>query len=310
MIGGNFAAKQLETSLGIKPLGALVNSAFTSPPPDFIALGGAALQPIALQYVCLLLPAFALGWWRRRLPLAHYGVTRAGQSLGALLALGALCFAAVTLPNQVLWLAKPVRQVLAGTTWTFSFWVFFGVVSFGILPLLEELFFRGYCQTRLEESFGGIGAIVIVALFTTLAHDQYHRLSALSIGTILALLPIALGAGYVFWRSRSLVPAMIIHMGMNVPTTGIFDFLVPGLMALAVVLFRRRVMEMMKTFCQAATERDWKVPALLATAFAVALIIGFEHNLRTIVPIALLGLVAATSIEFLQRRKAAHSSIP
>jgi membrane protease YdiL (CAAX protease family) len=302
-IGGNFAASGLENLLGLKPMGLLILSAFNSTNPDFIALSGATLQSICLRYACLLLPAFAIGWWRRRLTPKNYGITRARQPVWSLIALGGLCFALVALPIQLLSVVRPLHQLLADKSWTFPFWLFFAVASFAILPVFEELFFRGYCQTRLEEAFGGSGAIMIAALFMTLAHDQYHHLNAVSVGTILALIPIMLGAGYLYWCSRSLIPAIILHMAVNVPTKGIYDFLLPVVMFMAVILFRRRLTNMVRDFYLTMADRGWKGAAFLSTALAVCLVIGFERSPETFAPLALFGLGGAMAFELLQRRR-------
>src|SRR4029077_6557834 len=120
------------------------------------------------------------------------------------------------------------------------------------------------CQTRLEEAFGGIGAIAIVALFMTLAHNQYHHLNAIDAGTIVAVVPIMLAAGYLYWRTRSLLPSMVLHMAINVPTKGTGVFLLPALMVIAVILFRRRLAGMVQEFCRLTAAPEWKRAAVPA----------------------------------------------
>jgi hypothetical protein len=77
-IAGNFAAGYLGPLVGVKPLGPVLASTVKSAEPDFVPLTIAFLQAFLVQYACLLPMAFAIGWWRRRLGLRHYGVTRAG----------------------------------------------------------------------------------------------------------------------------------------------------------------------------------------------------------------------------------------
>ena len=89
-IAGNFTASYLGPLMGVKPLGSFLQPAAE---PDFIAMSVGWLQMVCVQYACLLLPAFAIGWWRRRLGLAHYGVTRAGKPVLDLVVLGFLIFA-------------------------------------------------------------------------------------------------------------------------------------------------------------------------------------------------------------------------
>src|ERR1700690_4143540 len=156
-ITGNFAASHLCPLIGVKPFGLALQSALNTTEPDFIAMSVGWLQVICVQYACLLPPAFAIGWWRRRLRLRHYGVTRAGKPVLQLVFLGLLVFALVALLIKLLSLAKrliplesgPAYWALLDKSWTPSFWLFMAVSSFAVTPMLEELFYRGYCQTRL-----------------------------------------------------------------------------------------------------------------------------------------------------------------
>lgn len=307
-IAGNYLASYLGPLIGVKPLGSLFQ---TTAEPDFIAISVGWLQVIFLQYACLLPPAFAIGWWRRRLPLQHYGVTKAGQPFLKLVGLGVLAFALVALPIKLLWVARhfislgpePPYWALLNQNWTPSFWLFLAVSSFVVTPMLEELFFRGYCQTRLEENFGGVGAIVIVTLFMTLGHSQYHHLSVLSLGTIIGMIPLVLGMGYVYWRSRSLVPAMMIHAAVNLPTKSIYDFLLPAAMVLVLILFRQKWLGMVRDFCRLLAGQGWKRAALVATLLAIAVSIGFERSSGVVIPLGFLALAAALCMEFQERRR-------
>jgi membrane protease YdiL (CAAX protease family) len=309
-IAGNFTAGYLGPLLGVKPLGALFQSAFNSTEPDFVTLSIGWFQVVSVQYACLLLPAFAVGWWRRRWGLAHYGVTTGGQSVWFLVGLGLVAFALVALPLKLLWVAKrliplgpkPAYWALLEKSWTPSFWLFLAVSSFAFNPVLEELFYRGYCQTRLEEDFGGIGAIVIVALFMTLGHNQYHQLSILSLSTIIGMIPLVVGMGYLFWRSRSLVPAIILHGAVNLPTKGIYDFLTPAVMLTVLVLFRHRWLSMVRNFHQEWIGKGWKRAAIVA----IISVIGFEEWPRVFTPIAFAGLAIALFLEFQERQFCTH----
>ena len=216
------------------------------------------------------------------------------------------------LPLKLLWIAnrliplgpEPAFWALLDKSWTPSFWLFLAVSSFVVTPALEELFYRGYCQTRLEEAFGGIGAIVIVTLFMTLGHNQYHHLSILSIGTIVAMIPPVLGMGYVYWRSRSLIPAVLVHAALNFPTTGIYDFVLPAAMVAVLILFRQKWLSMVRDFCRSMASQGWKRAAFVATLLAITVVIGFERWPGMFIPLGFLGLVVALFMEFRERRLA------
>lgn len=74
-------------------------------------------------------------------------------------------------------------------------------------PLCEEILFRGAIQGAYENHRKPVFAITITAVMFAFYH---FRLTGLP-----ALLPVAFILGYVTWRTQSLIPAMLIHFGMN-----------------------------------------------------------------------------------------------
>ena len=76
-----------------------------------------------------------------------------------------------------------------------------------LVPIGEELFFRGYVQSRLCRRWGAWPGIVWTALFFALAHfDPIHSASALVAGFYL---------GWLAQRTGSTVPGMIVHAVNN-----------------------------------------------------------------------------------------------
>ncbi|MEO6567621.1 MAG: CPBP family intramembrane glutamic endopeptidase [Opitutaceae bacterium] len=260
----------------------------------------------------MLAPAFAIGWWRRRLKPRDYGLTCAGRRTTALIAQGLLAFALVMLPLQLLVLARQFIPLgpdpfmwtfVSRVDWTPPFWLFVAVSGFAVTSPLEEIFFRGYCQTRLEEDFGGIGAIVVVALFMALGHSQYHHLSVLNVGIIACAVLSFLGIGWVYWRTRSLIPAMIIHGAMNVPTKGVWVFLLPAILVVVLVFFHEKWRNMVREFLAQVSSPGWKVATFSGAAVAVVMVIGFETQPDTFVPVCIVGLGVALIIELRRKLK-------
>lgn len=80
-----------------------------------------------------------------------------------------------------------------------------------LVPILEELVFRGMAYRRLEQSrFGIPGAIVIPALVFVALQIQYGWY------TLVSLLPMALLLGFIRYKTGNLVNCILIHVMMNV----------------------------------------------------------------------------------------------
>jgi membrane protease YdiL (CAAX protease family) len=77
----------------------------------------------------------------------------------------------------------------------------------GLAPLGEELFFRGFMQTRLRQAWSAGPAILVTALAFGLIHGEWvHGVLAASLGLYL---------GLVAERAGSTVPAVICHVANN-----------------------------------------------------------------------------------------------
>ncbi len=77
-------------------------------------------------------------------------------------------------------------------------------------PVCEELMFRGYVQRAYERRSIWVGIAVGGVIFA-LYHLRFQGL--------LALIPVALGLGYVAWRTGSLLPPMLMHAAYNLIAT-------------------------------------------------------------------------------------------
>jgi membrane protease YdiL (CAAX protease family) len=201
-----------------------------------------ALTFIYFSFFVLIVP---LDWWRGKSGIATYGLTYAGRSKRELvfagLATAALAECPVLIHTLVdaihpLGAMAPWRQAFFDMSWKrWQFWLFAGVLSYAVIPVLEELLFRGYYQRRLAEDWGDGPAIVAVACLFTLSHKQYLIANLYNETMIISLFCVALGLGVVFALTRSLVPSMIAHAIINVPMTPVWQAVL--LAAFAVVIF-------------------------------------------------------------------------
>lgn len=88
------------------------------------------------------------------------------------------------------------------------------IVAIGVLvPMFEELIFRGLMYSRLEAEFNSKVAVVITSLLFLLIHLQYNAL------ILLIMLPLAFILGMVRYRTGSIWPSFIIHSLNNLAGT-------------------------------------------------------------------------------------------
>ena len=87
-----------------------------------------------------------------------------------------------------------------------NFWVL-GIAVVVIAPISEEIFFRSFVYAGLVERFGWQKAVLISALIFGAAHMQ-----------LVAFLPtflMGLVLAYLYERSQSVVPSIILHFSVN-----------------------------------------------------------------------------------------------
>jgi membrane protease YdiL (CAAX protease family) len=203
------------------------------------------------QYAGWMASAFAVGWWHRRRTPAQYGLTLAGRSIGFYLKTGVVVFVVAELFTKILSLLDTLvpmgsqiawREAIYKLDWnTPAFWVFMAVGSYGLVPILEELFYRGYVQTRLEEDLGAPVAILASAFLFALSHSQYMILNPFNIGMLLGTIFGAIVWGYIFYRTRSLWVTIIAHMIVNIPIQGIGLWVEIVAMLVIIVIARREI---------------------------------------------------------------------
>ena len=82
--------------------------------------------------------------------------------------------------------------------------VFVGII---LAPIVEETFFRGFLFNGLRQRFGWNKAALLSSLFFSLAHlEPVALIPTFILGYLLA---------YLFHRSNSLWPGVILHFLMN-----------------------------------------------------------------------------------------------
>jgi membrane protease YdiL (CAAX protease family) len=263
------------------------------------------LMLLYASYFTLIVP---VNWWYRRRGRREYGLTRAGLPWKTLVLAGVATSALTQWPVLVhtlvdavhpLGAMAPWRQALFDMSWRrWQFWLFMGILSYALIPVVEELIFRGYYQRRLAEDWGDGPAIIGTACFFTFAHRQYLIANAYNITMIASLFCMALGLGIVFAWTRSLIPSMIAHAIINVPMTPRWQGVL--LVAFGIVAFfawRPGVRALKQVF----TNTEAAACAVLVVALSLYVIAAGRANRMT--PIAAGMLVVALVLEAIDRRE-------
>ena len=264
-----------------------------------------ALMLIYSSFFALIIP---IGWWRRRRGRAAYGLTRAGLPWKALIAAGLATSVLTQWPVLVHTLVDAVHPLGAMTPWRqaffdmswrrWQFWLFAAILSYAVIPVVEELLFRGYYQRRLSEDWGDGPAIIGTASLFTFSHPQYLIANAYNITMIASLFCLAIGLGVVFAWTRSLVPSMIAHAIINVPLTPIWQAALLVVFAIgAFFAWRGGVKAITQVFANASVAGCIVLAATLAL-YAIA-----AHQINVMTQIAMGMLAVALVLEAIDRRK-------
>ena len=268
-----------------------------------------ALFFIYLSFFLIIGP---LDWLRGRRALAVCGLTRAGLSTKALITAGVVTAAISQWPVLIhslvdavhpLGAMAPWRYAFFNMSWTrWQFWLFAAILSYAVIPVVEELLFRGYYQRRLAEDWGNGPAILAVACLFILSHKQYLIANAYNVTMLLSLFCLAVGLGVVFAWTRSLFPSMIAHAIINVPMTPVWQGIL--LAVFGVVIFFgwrggmtaiRRVfsgvnfriallLSVLMGACALSFDRIPNKTSWAVGMLAIAVVVGVVHRSKTAVP--------------------------
>ncbi|MDQ2840369.1 MAG: CPBP family intramembrane metalloprotease [Acidobacteriota bacterium] len=261
---------------------------------------------LVFQYSGYFLIIIPIGWWYRRRGPSSYGLTKAKHTWAGLLVAGlgtaalsewlvlGVGFLNSLHPSKT----EPWRQAFFDMSWRrWEFWLFSAVMSWALIPLLEELFFRGYCQRRLAEDWGNGPAIIGTACLFTFEHTQYQIANAYNVGMIMGLFLSAVGFGVVFAWTRSLFPAIVAHMIFDIPMTPKWQ----GILVLALItgslFISRKGLGIAREVFSIGKHSAYWILALFSTVFAVA-----GTRVRGLEYVGLGMVVLAVVLEFLELR--------
>lgn len=284
---------------------------------DLLVASRLLLVRLVIQYGSYLALIIPVNWWYRRRGLVAYGLTRAGRPWKALI-LAALATAALTqwpvlvhtLVDAVHPLGRmaPWRQAFfAMSWWRWQFWLFAGIMSYAVVPIVEELIFRGYYQRRLAEDWGDGPAIIGTACFFTFAHNQYLVANAYNITMIASLFCLAIGLGIVFARTRSLVPSIVAHAIINLPMTPIWQGMLLIVFAVGAFFAWRGGVKAVKEVFHKTGAAACAVLAVLQTAYVI-----WGGRIGSMTYLAIGMMLTAVALEAIDRRenRSLKSAVP
>jgi membrane protease YdiL (CAAX protease family) len=277
-LAGPLAMWELRRLLGVQLTNPLNSLSANITGPGLITASRQMFVLLMFQYGGYFLLIIPINWWHRRRGPAAYGLTRAGHPWTMLLVAGLGTAALSAWPAVSISLLNsihpsettPWRQALFDMSWRrWEVWLFTGVMSWALIPVLEELFFRGYCQRRLAEDWGDGPAILGTACLFTFAHTQYLIANAYNLGMIVSLLAFAIGSGVVFAWTRSLIPSMLTHAILNFPMTPIWQGVLLAVLVIGAMFTWQRGLAALKQVFSTASVAACVGLAALSASYAI-----------------------------------------
>jgi membrane protease YdiL (CAAX protease family) len=299
LVGGTILARIVAGRIGLARSRDLINSLPEGAAPDFLRMAWISAVDLLIKYGIMFGLAYAIGRWHRGRRLPQYGLTLNSQRMSLLAGIGVLLYCVSALPPTLLTTAAAYVDLGAGpehwsilsNEWNLGFWVFMAATSFLLVPFLEELFVRGYFQTRLIEDYGTAGGIVITAFVFGFSHTQYFAASVMSLGMLASIVIGSIISGYVFYRTKSLVPVIVAHMIVNIPMIPVVERVALAAMILMILIYHRAIAVWARDLFTELRRME-SVPGVLVAL----LVFGLLLVVVLISPYVALGLVAAGAL--------------
>lgn len=135
-----------------------------------------------------------------------WGLVAAG-ALVLFLSFGlALTFRIVEFQPEVFKTARFLENLPPWMAWAFI------IMASMVAGICEEIGFRGYMQTPMEEAYGRIVAIIITSLVFVIVH--LHQ--AWAGGILVHIFVISVMIGYLAYAANSLLPGIIAHISFDI----------------------------------------------------------------------------------------------
>jgi membrane protease YdiL (CAAX protease family) len=304
-LGGVLGAL-LAAALGVQFSNPLVELRPGALPTSWLPMAWALTQALSLQYAGVGLLAGGILLARRELNPTRVGLTRNGHSISSLMRLGVVlgcllaAFSLAVVLADARWdlgPTEPWREALLNAPQTWDYWILMAVISYGLVPVLEEAFYRGVLQGRLQQSLPPAPSILLSSTVFALGHAQYRDLSLFNAATLLTVFVAALVLGWLFWRTGSLYPGIVSHAILNLPPQhGRAGLVLLGALLAILIATRRQwlaqLAEVQAQIWPLCLERLHSLALLATVAFALSLTLMPAPAVPAAVIMLLGGLVA------------------
>jgi len=171
---------------------------------------------IALFELLLLIPIAIIFLWRKvswqALGLKRFDNKDLALGCGLL-----IMIYFVTIINNLLMIALGVAVQVETITEMFNEMdspLIFAVSTVLLAPFTEELFFRGFLFKGLREKYGWVNALMFSSIIFALFHGQ--------LATLLPTFMLGALFAYMFQKTGSVLPGMLLHFSINAFSTTIF----------------------------------------------------------------------------------------
>lgn len=316
---GQLVAFILAKVLGIPLQNPITNLTSQSTPLELQQITLKLLGVLFVQYAGWFIPIILVGWWHRQRKPKQYGLTLSSLPLKFYIVAGVILFSFSELPTQILSLLNTIYPLGEQTAWheaiykiswnSPEFWLLMAVGSFGLIPILEELFYRGYVQTRLEEDFGAPTAILATTVLFAFSHSQYYILNAYNLGMLASIIFSTIAYGYLFYRTRSLLVTIIPHILVNIPVKGAAQWVLLVAMLLICILAWKEIYKYLSDFMRFIRDMPHKWQNVIIVVVVAMFAIGFALFGDIFILLGIVFFLAALVLEWLDKRRARSSIV-
>jgi len=214
--------------------------------PNYYTLALISAGQLLFKWGIMFGLAYLIGRWHRNRRLSDYGVSKGGGSLGSYLTIGIVAGLIIAFPSDFL---VQVDIYMNGSTdlvasadagrGTIGYWVLAAASAFVLPAILEELWMRGYAQTRLGEDYGVGASIWFSAFIFGFAHTHFIQSDFFKLGTLISIVISGVVLGYLFHVTGSLIAPILAHAVINLFATGPeTPIILAGTIVLVVILWR------------------------------------------------------------------------